>query len=43
MKILKPKKLTEGEISDLAYIISMISILISVISVLLSTLNKGSN
>lgn len=37
MKIFKPKKLTEGEIADLAYAISMVSILISVISILLAT------
>ena len=37
MKILKPKNFTEGQLADLAYVISMVSILISVISILLAT------
>lgn len=37
MKIFKPKKLTEGELADLAYAISMLSILISIVSILLAT------
>ena len=37
MKIFKPKKLTEGELADLAYAISMVSILISVVAILLAT------